>query len=173
MNIIDSMLRIITPLKWGIKHGMEVGKGVSLSSRNGTSFGSEPYLIKLGDEVRISGGCTFVTHDGGTWSFRDLWEYKDVQSYGSIVVGNRTFIGYGAIIMPGVKIGSRCVIGAGAIVTRDVPDNSVAVGCPAKVVSSTKEYADKCLMAYKEFSINEIRDNKKEYLLELFRQGRI
>lgn len=45
--------------------------------------------------------------------------------------------------MPGVNIGNRVVIGAGAIVTRDIPDNSVAVGVPAKVIKTADEYFEK------------------------------
>ena len=47
------------------------------------------------------------------------------------------------MIMPGVNIGNRVIIGAGAVVTRDIPDNSVAVGIPAKVIKTADEYFDK------------------------------
>ena len=45
--------------------------------------------------------------------------------------------------MPGVRIGNNCIIGTGAIVTRDIPDNSVAVGVPARVIKTADEYLDK------------------------------
>lgn len=51
-----------------------------------------------------------------------------------IHIGDDCWIGGGAIILPGVRIGSRSVIGAGAVVTHDIPEDSVAVGNPAKVV---------------------------------------
>ncbi len=51
-----------------------------------------------------------------------------------ISIGDNTWIGEGVIIMPGVKIGKGCVIGAHSIVNKDIPDYSVAVGSPAKVV---------------------------------------
>ena len=173
MKFFDSIQRMVNPLKWAKKHGMSIGKNVTLSSRNGTSFGSEPYLITLDDEVRMSGGCTFVTHDGGTWAFRDLPKYKNVKSYASIHVGFRTFIGYGAIIMPGVKIGKRCVIGAGAVVTKDIPDNSVAVGCPAKVISSTSDYAEKMMEKSKLFSVEKVDNCRREYLTKLMEDNLI
>jgi sugar O-acyltransferase (sialic acid O-acetyltransferase NeuD family) len=55
---------------------------------------------------------------------------------GSTVIGRGAFIGAGAIINPEVKIGANCIIGAGAVVVRDVEDNCVAVGNPAKVIKT-------------------------------------
>ena len=59
MKIFDCLLRLIDPLRWAKKHGMHVGKGVTLVSKNNTTFGSEPYLIWLDDYVRLSGGGVF------------------------------------------------------------------------------------------------------------------
>lgn len=53
-----------------------------------------------------------------------------------ISIGNDCWIGGGSIILPGVSIGNNCVIGAGSVVTKDIPDDSVAVGNPAKVIKS-------------------------------------
>lgn len=51
-----------------------------------------------------------------------------------ITVGEDCWFGAGVIVMPGVRIGDRCVIGAGALVTKDIPDDSLALGSPARVV---------------------------------------
>lgn len=51
-----------------------------------------------------------------------------------IVIGDDCWIGGGAVICPGVTIGNRCVIGAGSVVTKDIPDDSLAVGSPAQVI---------------------------------------
>ena len=51
-----------------------------------------------------------------------------------ITIGDDCWIGGNAIICPGITIGNGCVIGAGAVVTKDIPDNSMAVGNPAKVI---------------------------------------
>ena len=51
-----------------------------------------------------------------------------------VSIGNNCWIGGGAIILPGVTIGNNCVIGAGAVVTKNIPDDSMAVGNPAKVI---------------------------------------
>ncbi len=60
-----------------------------------------------------------------------------------IVLGDNVYIGNNVIILPGVTIGSNVVIGAGAIVSRDIPDNSVAVGVPVRVIKTTDEYLEK------------------------------
>lgn len=59
------------------------------------------------------------------------------------MVGNDVYIGNDVIILPGVNIGNKVVIGAGAVVTKDIPDNSVAVGVPARVIESADEYFEK------------------------------
>lgn len=58
-----------------------------------------------------------------------------------IKLGDGVYVGTGAYILPGVTIGSNCIIGAGAIVSKNIPDNSVAVGIPARVIKKIDEYA--------------------------------
>ena len=57
-----------------------------------------------------------------------------------IIIEDDCWIGMGAIICPDVKIGRGCVIGAGAVVVDDIPEYSVAVGVPTKVIKSRKNY---------------------------------
>lgn len=52
----------------------------------------------------------------------------------AVTIGNDCWIGGGSIILPGITIGNGCVIGAGSVVTKDIPENSLAVGNPAKVI---------------------------------------
>ena len=54
-----------------------------------------------------------------------------------VCIGNNVWIGEGVCVMPGVTIGDNVIIGANAVVTHDVPDNSIAVGIPAKVIGKT------------------------------------
>lgn len=108
------------------------------------NFGSEPYLISLGNHVRVNKGVEFITHDGGMWVFREtVAGGEGITRFGRIYVGNNVHIGTNAIIMPGVRIGNNCVIGCGAIVTHDVADNSIAAGVPAKIIESVDEYYEK------------------------------
>lgn len=61
---------------------------------------------------------------------------------GCVEAGDFSFIGIGAIILPNVRIGKRTIIGAGSVVTKDIPDNAVAYGNPAKVIrdNNTRRY---------------------------------
>ena len=107
-------------------------------------LGSEPYLITVGDRVRLNSGVRLITHDGGVWVLRGLYpELADADLFGPVRIGSNVHVGTGAMIMPGVTIGDNCVIGAGAIVTHDVPAGSVAVGIPARVIETVEEYAAK------------------------------
>ena len=53
-----------------------------------------------------------------------------------VIIGNNVWIGESVCILPGVKIGNGCIIGAGSVVTKDIPDNTVAAGNPARVIKS-------------------------------------
>lgn len=107
-------------------------------------FGTEPYLIKIGNKVRITKGVRFITHDGGLWVLRNMGLIDSrADKIGVIIIGNNVNIGWNAMIMPGVSIGNNVVIGCGAIVTKDVPNNSVVAGVPAKVIESIEEYCEK------------------------------
>jgi acetyltransferase-like isoleucine patch superfamily enzyme len=107
------------------------------------SFGSEPYLISIGDHCEITSGVKFITHDGGTWIFRADKNYEG-SKFGPIKIHENCFIGLNSIILPGVEIGPGSIIGAGSVVTKRVPKNTVYAGNPAKYVCSTERYLEKC-----------------------------
>ena len=166
MSRFKSLLKLLQgPFKCAVKDGLKIGKGVTVMS--GCNFGSEPYLITLGDFVRISNDVLFITHDGGNWSFRHQEPYLGVNHFGKIVIDEYTFIGARAIILPGVHIGKHCVIGAGSVVVKDVPDYSVVAGVPSKIISDTQAYALKMKNKMPEnWSPKEYKKNKKEYLIK-------
>lgn len=133
----------------------------------GVNFGSEPYLIHLHRYCRISMDVMFITHDGGTWAFRnDQEKYKHVIKFGKIEVGEYSFIGARATILPGVTIGDHCVIGAGSLVNRDVPSGTVYAGVPARFICTTAEYAERCLKSMQNrFDEAAYKKDKKKYLI--------
>lgn len=110
---------------------------------NNVSFGSEPYLISIGDRVKITANVQFITHDGGMYVLRNLGYCPLADKFGEITIGNNVFIGNHALILPGVKIGDNCVIGARAVVTKNIPSGSVVAGVPAKVINNIQSYYEK------------------------------
>jgi acetyltransferase-like isoleucine patch superfamily enzyme len=97
-------------------------------------FGVEPYLVEIGDHVAISSGTEFITHDAVGWMFQDQQNWG---LYGAIRVGSNTFFGLNCTVLPGTTIGADCVIGAGSVVRGNIPDGSVVMGNPARVVMTT------------------------------------
>ena len=87
--------------------------------------------------VHITDGVRFLTHDGGTLLYRNI--VPDLEITKPIVIGNNVYIGNNVIILPGVNVGNNVIIGAGAVVSKDIPDNSVAVGVPARVIKTASE----------------------------------
>lgn len=89
--------------------------------------------VTFGDNVFIAPNCGFYTagHPLDPSERRRGLEYAH-----PISVGNDVWIGAGVSVLPGVSIGNNCVIGAGSVVTRDIPDNSIAVGNPCKVIKT-------------------------------------
>lgn len=81
---------------------------------------------------------------GGLWVLRNMGLIDSrADKIGVIIIGDNVNIGWNAMIMPGVSIGNNVVIGCGAIVTKDVPNNSVVAGVPAKIIESIEEYCEK------------------------------
>lgn len=123
------------------KKGIKIGNSSDISSN--VFWGSEPYLITLGNNVRVARNVTFITHDGGMWVLRNLNMLNNADKFGPINIKDNVHIGMNVTIMPGVTIGNNCIIGCNAVVTKDIPDNSIAVGVPAKVIETIDEYYEK------------------------------
>lgn len=124
-----------------IKKGASIGKNTRMNC-NVDSFGTEPYLIEVGEDCLFASGVRFITHDGGGKVLNTLnkFENKTMDIIAPIKIGNNVYIGMGAYILPGVSIGDNSIIGAGAVVSKSIPSNSVAVGVPAKVIETIDEY---------------------------------
>lgn len=79
-------------------------------------------------------GCTILAHDA---AFNRLCS-RDTR-FAPVRIGDNCFIGWQAIVLPGVTIGNNCVIGAGAVVTRDIPSGSIVAGNPARVIGRVED----------------------------------
>lgn len=125
--------------KWLINHyrkeGMKIGDNTHIFSNLSSG---EPFLVEIGNNVTISTDVKLITHDAcpGALLGRDIAS----DFFGRIIIGDHTFIGTGAIILPGVTIGEKCVIGAGSVVTKSIPPEQVWGGCPAKFIKFTSDF---------------------------------
>ncbi|MGL6128585.1 sugar O-acetyltransferase [Chryseobacterium artocarpi] len=92
--------------------------------------------VEFGDNVFIGPNCSFYTagHPLDVKQRNEGLEYAH-----PIKVGNNVWLGGNVVVLPGVSIGNNSVIGAGSVVTKDIPDNVVAVGNPCKIVKNIKE----------------------------------
>lgn len=126
------------------RKGMQIGCGCDiLSSR--FSFGSEPWLIQIGNDVTIASDVKLITHDGSSRLFRN--KFPEMSRFGNrfapIIVEDNVFIGMNALILPGVRIGTNSIVGAGSVVTKDVEANTVVAGNPARKICSMEEYIER------------------------------
>lgn len=153
-----------SPINFARSQGVSIGENCRLLGN--IEFGTEPYLISIGNHVTVTSGVKFITHDGGVWVFREKQPTIDVIA--PITIGNNVFIGSGVILMPGVTIGDNCVIGAGAVVTKNIPSNCVAAGVPAKPIKSIDEYYSQ--LKEKKISIKLLNSSeKKRILIDMFK----
>jgi len=140
--------------------GVKIGSGCSIGR---VEFGSEPYLVSIGNNVQVTDGTKFFTH-GSAWLFRK--KDPDFDYFGKIVVRDNVYIGNNVLIMPGVEIGSDVIIGAGSIVTKSIPNNSIYAGNPAKKIGEP----DKMYENLKSKNLKTkgmVYDQKMKFLLQL------
>ncbi|MCR5663071.1 MAG: sugar O-acetyltransferase [bacterium] len=122
-------LAIFTPLQIDFPGQMTFGKNVFINhSFTAMSIGG----IEIGDNVQIGPNVTIVTDN------HDL-KNRYVLKCRTVRIGKNAWIGADVKIMPGVTIGENAVIAGGAVVTKDVPDNAIAGGNPAKLIRMIEE----------------------------------
>lgn len=109
-----------------------LGRGIVL-----TAHGS----ITIGDDV-WTGANVFVSDANHGWDDPDEPIGRQFGELMPVSIGSESWLGHGVLVMPGANIGRRCVIGAGAVVRGDIPDGSIAVGVPARVVGTVGEDDD-------------------------------
>lgn len=152
MNIlrkISSRLSKYSPLRFKqflIKEGIQIGEGTYFQSPRTTTIDlTRPSLISIGKNCFFNNNFTALTHDWVAHVF--INSGKDfVNSCGRITIGNNVSFGQNVTILKNVSIGDNCFIGANSIVTKNIPANSVAAGCPCRVIMSLDEYYKKRLL---------------------------
>ena len=152
-----------------------VGENTNYMPRRVPLYGN---LIKLGDNVSIASGVSFLTHDTIHTKLNHYAKEKGEQerfkeALGCIEIGNNVFVGANCIISNNVHIGDNVIVVSGSLITNDVPSNSVVRGNPAKRVCSFEDYYNlskgKDIYPNELFPINQdIPENLKKYLWEKF-----
>lgn len=115
----------------------------SICIGNGTNIGEYVHIsainkILIGSNVLMGRWVTIVDNAHGNTCKDDLSIepiLRPLYSKGNIIIGDNVWIGDKATILSGVKIGENSIIGANSVVINNVPENSIAVGCPAKIIS--------------------------------------
>ncbi len=131
------------------KNGAKIGENVRIwaPQKNRIDM-SYPWLLQIGDNVRITEGVVILTHDYSwsvikSFSSEKINEGQILGAVSPVTIGNNVFIGMNAIITRGVTVGDNVIIGAGSVVTKDCEANSVYAGNPAKKIMTLEEYYDK------------------------------
>ena len=125
-----------------------MGENCSLMRRN---VPLNPQLIKIGNNVHMASNVGLITHDITHIMLNhcdDINKDNPIrENKGCIEIGDNVFVGAGTRILPNVKVGSNVVIGAGSIVNKDVPDNSVVAGVPARIIGTFDAFVAKRLQS--------------------------
>ena len=127
---------------------VQTGAGGSLTIGDNThiqpgcQFSAYKGPIQIGKDVEIAPRCAFYPYDHG-FGPGELIARQPLTTKGGIVIGDDAWLGYGVIVLDGVRIGNGAVIGAGAVVTRDIPDGAIAAGIPARVIKMRSDVSHK------------------------------
>ena len=143
--------------------GLKVGSNCRILTNK---FGSEPYLITIGNNVTVTSGVRFVTHDGSGALMRDSKGRR--YSYQPIKIGNNVFVGVNSILMPGIQIEDNVIIAAGSVVTKSIPQGVIVAGVPAKIIGKFEDLESRMLASY--ISDEDFKNQKgaqKEKILKL------
>ena len=118
-------IRILTPFICDFGNRVTFGKNVFI---NHSAILSASGGIEFQDGVSVAPGVRIATIN------HDFNERHAIYTYGKVTVKKNAWLGINCTICPGVTIGENAVVAAGAVVTKDVPDNAVVGGCPAKII---------------------------------------
>ncbi len=142
------------PKTFTLKRSTRIGSSVVFLDKKNLTIGDNCWIghhsiidssngVRIGDGVQLAGFNGIYSHSSHNsirYCGSDFINVAHTERYGyvrgSVEIGDYSFIGAGAIILPGVNIGKGCVIGAGSIVNISIPDFSIAVGVPVRITGS-------------------------------------
>lgn len=157
------------------RRGLKIGKNVY---KDATAIidPSWCWLIEIGNNVTLAPRAHILAHDAST---KNKLNYTKI---GSVIIEDNVFIGANVIVLPNIIIGKNSIVGAGSVVTHNIPENSIAVGNPARVIGKASEYIkkenkrmnDSKLIFDESFSIQgNISNEKKKKMKEILKNGNI
>lgn len=159
-RVIKYWIECHSPMWQAKRVGLNFGENNQFFS---VFWGSEPYLITIGDRCQITADVKIFTHGGGH-SLRH--KIPNFDCFGKVVIGNDVYIGNNSLIMPGVIIGNNVIVAAGSVVCKSVPDGVVVGGNPARILSTIQQYENKNI-PYNTNSKHLSFNDKKQLLLSL------
>lgn len=150
-------------IKYLKSKGVYIGEGTYIQSPFDTEIDcTRPSLVSIGKNCFINNYFEIHTHDWVTHVFLQSGR-KFVNSSGRVTIGNNVAFGRHVMVLKGVNIGDNCFIGANSVVSKDIPANSIAVGCPAKVVMSLEDYYQKRLALCEEEAFDYARSIQERF----------
>jgi len=120
---------------------IQTGAGGSVHIGGGTHMQQDCQIsayagdVRIGTDVEVAPRCAFYPYNHGVSMDRPLRD-QPLETRGGIKIGDRAWLGYGVVVLDGVRIGSDAVVGAGSVVTHSIPDRAIAAGNPARVFRS-------------------------------------
>lgn len=140
-------------------------------------FGSEPYMVYIGNDVIVASGVKFIEHDASFYNINRFLNFETniTEKIGPIILRDNAFIGAFSILLPGTDVGKNSIIAAGSVVNKKIPDNEVWGGVPARFIMKTDEYAQKLINRNnnltwigKDYTDKEIVLERQKYFFKVF-----
>lgn len=132
MVLVNLRNKLLYARNWYFRsfYGMNIAKDVRISLKARIDK-TNPKGITIGEKTIITFDVKLLAHD-----------YVARRHDAKMTIGSHCFIGCGSIILPHITVGNHCIVAAGSVVTKDVPDNCIVAGNPAKVIKTGIETTD-------------------------------
>lgn len=154
-----------TYIKFLKKKGVRIGDRTWIVSPKDTYIDpTRPFLIEIGNDVVITAYVKILTHGYDYCVIRNKFNGEVYGSSGKVKIGNNVFVGMNTTILKGVEIGNNVIIGANSLVNKNIPDNVVVAGNPARIIMSIDEYREKRRREYIDEAKELVREYEKTYL---------
>ena len=125
-----------TIIETGAGGGIRIGSDTHIQPR--CQFSAYKGNIEIGSDVQIAPFCAFYPYNHEFLSDKPIRQ-QTLTTKGGIVIEDDAWLGVRTIVLDGVRIGKGTVIAAGSVVSHDIPDHSIAVGTPARVIKTRKD----------------------------------